>query len=114
LPSNGAEAVIRAGQYRAGNSDLSSALLGDWQTIGWTSMPADAQVQLRMSGLLWPEASQRILNTAYLVRESVGRGQLIMFANEANFRGAALGSRRMLLNALVLGPGMGTDLHVEL
>ena len=114
LPSNGAEAVIRAGQYRAGTSDLSSALLGEWQTIGWTSVPKDAQVQLRMSGLLWPEASQRILNTAYLVRESVGRGQLIMFANEANFRGAALGSRRMLLNALVLGPGMGTDLNVEL
>ena len=29
----------------------------------------------RMSGLVWPEAAQRIANSAYLTRERVGKGK---------------------------------------
>ena len=61
-----------------------------------------------MSGLVWPEASQRIANSAYLTRERIGDGQVILFSGEPNFRGATLGTNRLWLNAIVYGPGLGT------
>ena len=65
--------------------------------------------ELRISGLLWPEARARWANTAYATRESVGSGQIIMFANHPNFRAYFYGSRQMLVNAILLGPGFGAD-----
>jgi hypothetical protein len=67
-----------------------------------------------MSGLLWPEAAQRIANSAFLTRERKGLGQIIMFSGEPIFRGATLGTNRLLLNAIVYGPGMGTRLNIVL
>ena len=65
--------------------------------------------ELRLSGLLWPEAKERIANTAYVTVESVGRGQLILFATDPTFRMWLPGVQRLLLNAVLLGPGMGTS-----
>ena len=62
-----------------------------------------------MSGLLWPEAAQRIANSAYLTRDRIGKGQLILFSGEPNFRGATLGTNRVWLNAVVYGAGLGTE-----
>ncbi|MFQ6077793.1 MAG: hypothetical protein ACE5NJ_01440, partial [Thermodesulfobacteriota bacterium] len=64
---------------------------------------------LRLSGLLWPEARDRWANTAYATRESLGRGQVILFAGQPNFRAYFHGSQRLLLNALLFGPGFGTQ-----
>jgi len=64
--------------------------------------------QLRVSGLLWPEARKRWANTAYLTRESKGRGQVILFAGEPDYRAYHYGTRQLLLNAILYGPGMGT------
>ncbi|RMF59728.1 MAG: hypothetical protein D6748_05770 [Calditrichaeota bacterium] len=63
---------------------------------------------LRLSGLLWPEAKLRWQHTAYATREGVGKGQIILFAGEPNFRSYFYGTARMLFNAIFLGPGMGT------
>lgn len=65
--------------------------------------------RLHLGGLLWPEAAGRLARTAYATREGLGRGQAILFLDEPVFRGWTLGTRRLLLNALFLGPGMGTD-----
>ena len=64
--------------------------------------------RLHLGGLLWPEAAGRLAHTAYLTREDVGRGQVILFLNEPEFRGWTLGTRRLLLNAILYGPGLGT------
>ena len=64
---------------------------------------------LRLSGLLWPEAKQRSANTAYATVERVGNGQVILFATDPFFRGYYEGSGRLLLNAVILGPGMGAS-----
>jgi len=64
---------------------------------------------LRLSGLLWPEARQRLADTAYATVESVGNGQIILFAGDPTFRDWLAGSKRLLLNAVLLGPGMGTS-----
>lgn len=63
--------------------------------------------QLRLSGLLWPEAHERLAGSAYLYRESKGRGQLIAFMGNPAYRAAFHGTSRLLLNAVFLGPGMG-------
>jgi hypothetical protein len=76
---------------------------------GWAIAPPGFEMRLRMSGLLWPEAADRLANAAYVTRESMGSGQLILFATDPNFRAAALGTSRIFANAVVLGPGMGAS-----
>jgi hypothetical protein len=65
--------------------------------------------RLRLSGLLWPEARDRWAGSAYATREQKGRGQLVLFAGEPVYRGAFHGSARLLLNAVLLGPGWGAN-----
>jgi hypothetical protein len=64
--------------------------------------------RLHLGGLLWPEAAGRLALTAYATRESVERGQVVLFLSEPEFRGWTLGTRRMLVNAVLYGPGLGT------
>jgi hypothetical protein len=64
--------------------------------------------RLHLGGLLWPEAAGRVARTAYATREETGRGQVILFLSEPEFRGWTLGTRRLLLNAILYGPGLGT------
>ena len=64
--------------------------------------------RLHLGGLLWPEAAGRLAQTAYVTREGRGRGQVILFLSPPEFRGWTLGTRRLLANALLLGPGLGT------
>jgi hypothetical protein len=80
---------------------------------GWTITPPGFEMRLRMSGLLWPEAADRLANAAYVTRESVGAGQLILFASDPTFRGAALGTSRIFANAITFGPGMGASEPIE-
>jgi hypothetical protein len=68
---------------------------------------------LRLSGLLWPEAKIRMEKGAYLTRESRGNGQIIMFADEPNFRSYFEGTERLLLNSILLGPGFGARQVVD-
>jgi hypothetical protein len=63
---------------------------------------------LRLSGLLWPEARERWSRTAYITREAKGKGQIILIAGEPNFRSYFYGTARLLINAILLGPGLGT------
>jgi hypothetical protein len=63
---------------------------------------------LRVSGLLWPEGRERFAGTAYATRESKGKGQVILFANGPNIRAYFYGSRKLFLNAVLYGPGMGS------
>lgn len=64
---------------------------------------------IRMSGLLWPEARHRLSHTIAVGREPVGRGQVIAFMGNPYYRAYFHGSARLLANALLLGPGMGTS-----
>ena len=85
----------------------------DTKTINWSQIPSGYDLNVRMSGLVWPEASQRIANSAYLTREKVGKGQIILFSGEPNFRGSARGTNRLWLNAVIYGSGLGTDALVN-
>ena len=65
--------------------------------------------KVRMSGLLWPEARQRIANSAYATVERKGSGQVILFAHDPFHRAYFHGTGRLMLNAVLLGPGLGTN-----
>jgi len=65
--------------------------------------------RLHLGGLLWPEGAARIAETAYVTREGVGRGQVVLFLNDPEFRAWTLGTRRMLTNAILYGPGLGSS-----
>lgn len=78
-----------------------------WRALGWSAVPGGAELDLRLSGLLWPEAAERLANSAYLTRERRGHGQVILFAGDPVYRGAALGTTRLFANAVVYGPGCG-------
>jgi hypothetical protein len=54
-------------------------------------------------------ARRRWANSAYATVESVGHGEMILFQSDPFFvRSYCEGSGRLLLNAIVLGPGLGT------
>ncbi len=80
---------------------------------GWTLAPPGYELRLRMSGLLWPEAADRLAHSAYLTRERIGNGQVILFASSPTFRAGALGTTRIMANALVYGPGMGANQTIK-
>ena len=101
MTGSNADAAVRIGQMIPNDNIAASRVLN------WSSLPAGNDLNVRMSGLVWPEASQRIANSAYLTRESIGDGQVILFSGEPNFRGATLGTNRLWLNAIVYGPGLG-------
>ena len=74
-----------------------------------TVVRLDDERGLRLSGLLWPEARRRLAETAFTTVESVGNGQVILFANDPTFRMWLAAEQRLFLNAVVLGPGMGAS-----
>ena len=111
-----AEAPLRIGVYDDAEDERSSDRSNDEKggMLNWAPVPDGQALRVRMSGLVWPEARQRIASAAWMTRESVGRGQVILFASMPAFRAAQLGAMRILENALVLGPGMGASRPVPL
>jgi hypothetical protein len=77
------EAPIRIGEL------IKNDKVEEVRTINWSQLPKGFDLNVRMSGLVWPEASQRIANSAYLTREKIGKGQVILFSGEPNFRGSS-------------------------
>jgi hypothetical protein len=102
------QAVVRVGVLKP-NKDAEKA-----RAINWSTIPQGQDLNVRMSGLLWPEAASRIANSAYVTRERVGKGQVILFSGQPNFRGSTRGVGRLWLNALVYGAGLGTSAAVKL
>ena len=108
MTSDNAQAAVRIGELVDDPSKENA------RAINWSTIPAGKDINVRMSGLVWPEASQRIANSAYLTREKVGKGQIILFSGEPNYRGSALGTNRLWLNALIYGTGLGSNSEIDL
>lgn len=60
--------------------------------------------RLVMSGIVWEEARPQLASKAFLVHQSLGRGRVIGFAEDPNFRGYAEGTQLLFMNAVLLGP----------
>jgi len=59
--------------------------------------------RLRLAGYLWPEVPERLAETPYLWTERVGRGRVIGFAGDPNFRDQWRGLLPVFANAVFLG-----------
>ena len=63
--------------------------------------------KLHRAGWIFPENTERLLrNTAFLIEEPLGDGHVILFNNEPMFRGWWRALDRLVLNGIVMGPGM--------
>lgn len=107
MAGSGSKAVIRVGELIQNNNQ------NKYKTINWSDIPPGNELNVRMSGLVWPEASVRIANSAYLTQERYGKGQIILFSGEPNFRGSTLGTNRLWLNSVVYGSGLGTSPRIK-
>lgn len=74
-----------------------------------TAVRLAASERVRLSGLLWPEARERVADSAYAVVERKGAGQIVLFASPPDFRNWFRGTMRLLANAIVYGPGLGAS-----
>jgi hypothetical protein len=60
--------------------------------------------RLRLAGYLWPEIPARLAGTPYLWTEKVGRGRVVAFAGDPNFRDLWRGLLPLFANAVFFGP----------
>jgi len=62
-----------------------------------------ADEEILLSGFLKDEAMKQLTNSAYVLRYPVGRGKIIAFADDPNFRGIWYGTNKLFLNAIFFG-----------
>jgi hypothetical protein len=59
--------------------------------------------KLLLCGFISPENEKKVAQSAFLIREHAGRGDIILFADNPVFRGFWDGTTRLLLNAVFFG-----------
>jgi hypothetical protein len=59
---------------------------------------------VKLAGFMWPEVQDAMARTLYAWVEPAGRGNVILFADDPNFRASQLSTLRMFFNAVFLGP----------
>lgn len=57
----------------------------------------------RMGGFMLPKKNDRLKHTAYLVRERLGRGSVVLYADSPDFRTFWKGGARLFLNSIFFG-----------
>lgn len=62
--------------------------------------------ELCLSGFIWPKTEKYLAEMGYLFLEAFGRGKLIMFTEDPNFRASYEGLNKLFLNAILLGPSL--------
>ncbi len=60
---------------------------------------------LVMSGVVWHDVRPQLANKAYMVHQPVGRGQLVAFTEDPNYRAYTESTMLLFMNAVLLGPG---------
>jgi hypothetical protein len=61
--------------------------------------------KMLLSGFMWEDAQWQLPNKAFLMHVPTGRGHVVAFAEDPNYRAFLDGLNLMLLNAVFLGPG---------
>jgi hypothetical protein len=57
---------------------------------------------LRVAGFVWPNNTERLLrNTAYVIDEPTGRGHVVLFAEDPNYRGFWRATTRLFFNSFL-------------
>ena len=64
----------------------------------------ESKEALVASGLVWDEARDQLAQKAYLIDQPLGRGHVIAFAEDPNYRAFTEASELLFINAVLLGP----------
>jgi hypothetical protein len=72
-------------------------------TAGEAVIRFAAKEQVRLAGYFWPEMPERLALSPWLWTERVGRGRVIAFAHDPNFRDLFRGMLPIFANAVLLG-----------
>jgi hypothetical protein len=59
-----------------------------------------------LSGFTWPEAEERLRGAAYAIDEPLGRGHVIVLAEDVLFRNFWRGTEKLFTNAVLLAPSL--------
>jgi hypothetical protein len=57
-----------------------------------------------VAGLMWPEAKTQLGNKPFLIAQPRGRGHVIAFVEDPNFRAFTEGTALLFINSVLLGP----------
>jgi hypothetical protein len=61
----------------------------------------------RLSGFIWPDNTERLLRgTAYVIDEPTGRGHVILYAEDPQFRGIWRSMTRLFFNSILFAPSL--------
>jgi hypothetical protein len=63
------------------------------------------QEKVVLSGFTWEDAQKQIANKAFLMYQPQGRGHVVAFAEDPNYRAFCDGLNLLFLNAIFFGPG---------
>jgi hypothetical protein len=66
----------------------------------------DEKQQLRISGFIWPNTERLLRGTAYVMDEPLGRGHVILFAEDPSFRGIWRTTVRLFFNSILFPSAM--------
>ncbi|RMD93823.1 MAG: hypothetical protein D6814_15155, partial [Calditrichaeota bacterium] len=58
---------------------------------------------IRIAGQIWPDVQKRMAGAVFAYEQKQGRGRVILFAEDPNFRGYWRGADRLFLNAVLFG-----------
>jgi hypothetical protein len=61
--------------------------------------------RLVAAGLVWKEAQPLLAERAFLMHQPMGRGHIIAFAEDPNYRAFTAATELLFINAVLLGPG---------
>ncbi len=62
--------------------------------------------ELRVSGFVWEKMLKALPEGVYLINEPTGRGHVILYAEDPNFRGYWDGLGRLFFNSILFGPSL--------
>jgi len=64
--------------------------------------------ELKLSGYIWPLTEKHLADKAWLLTEGFGRGKLVLFTEDPNFRASYDGLNKLFLNAILIGPSISS------
>jgi hypothetical protein len=66
--------------------------------------PADSAQTLHVAGFVWPTTESLLRGTSYVIDEPTGRGHVVLFAEDPNFRAIWRSTTRLFFNAFLFQP----------
>ena len=65
---------------------------------------ANGKTPLRIAGFIWPTTEQLLRGTSYVIGEPTGRGHVVLYAEDPNFRAIWRSTTRLFFNSLLFQP----------